>query len=289
MLRVWVEDRLVPAEEAVVSAYDRGFRSGEGVFETLRAYGEHVFRLSEHLERARAGARELGFDPGPTAHLAEAVRTTAAANLEELGGEDSAVRLTVSAGRVDPHSPIPGHPVGAPTLVVTSHPLAPAPTGMTAAAVPLARELPHVKAVSYLIAVMARRQARALGADEALLLDGDGRILEGASTNVFAVLGDELVTPPADAGLLAGVTRAVVLERARAEGLALAERRFDVQELLGAREAFLTSTTRELVPLTAVDRLPLGTGRAGPVTRHLQEAYAVEVARERREAAAEGP
>jgi branched-chain amino acid aminotransferase len=281
MLQVWIDDELVPADRAMVSVYDRGFRTGEGVFETLRAYGDHVFRLPAHLERARAGARELGFDPGPPERLARAVRATATANLEALAGEDSALRLTVSAGRIDPESPIPGGKVGPATVAVTSHRIAPPPTHATAATVPLARELPHVKALSHLIAMMARRQARDVGADEALLTDAEGRVLEGAGSNVFAVVRGRLVTAPADAGLLAGVTRAVVLELARAAGIDVAERRLDVSELAGADEAFLTSTTRELVPLRALDGRTIGSGSAGTVTRRLQEAYAAEVARER--------
>jgi branched-chain amino acid aminotransferase len=281
MLQVWIDDELVPADRAMVSVYDRGFRTGEGVFETLRAYSDHVFRLAAHLERARAGARELGFDPGETRRLERAVRTTATANLDALGGQDSALRLTISAGRIDPESPIPGRPVGPATVAVTSHRLAPAPTHATAATVPLARELPHVKALSYLVAMTARRQARQLGADEALLTDGEGRVLEGAGSNVFAVIRGQLVTPPADAGLLAGVTRAVVLELARSEGIEVAERRFGTAELAAADEAFLTSTLRELVPLRALDGQPIGPEGAGPVTRRLADAYRDEVARER--------
>lgn len=281
MLQVWIDDELVLADRAMVSVYDRGFRTGEGVFETLRAYGSHVFRLAAHLERALAGAQELGFDPGARERLGRAVRTTAEANLDAFGGEDSALRLTISAGRIDPESPIPGRPVGAATVAVTSHRLAPPSAGAEAATVPLARELPHVKALSYLVAMTARRQARELGADEALLTDGEGRVLEGAGSNVFAVVRGQLVTPPADDGLLAGVTRAVVLELAGAEGFDVAERRLTIAELTAADEAFLTSTTRELVPLRALDGRAIGSEGPGPVTRRLQEAYTAEIARER--------
>ena len=282
MLQVWVDGRLVPADQAVVSVYDRGFRTGEGVFETLRAYGQHVFRLAAHLERARAGAEELGFDPGPTDRLAEAVRATAAANHEALQGADSALRLTISAGLIDPESPVPGRGVGPPTVVVTSHPLAASTEEASAVTVPLARELPHVKAVSYLVAVTAKRRARDLGADEALLTDGHGHVLEGATSNVFAVVEGTLITPPTGAGLLAGVTRAVVLELAEGLGVPSEERPLTLEELLRADEAFLTSTTRELVALTEVDGRAFGTGA---LLGHLRQAYAEEVARERAEEA----
>ena len=281
-LWVWVDGTLVPADAAVVSVYDRGFRTGEGVFETLRAYGGHVFRLDAHLRRARAGAAELGFDPGPATRLVAAVQQTTDRNLAAFDGADTAVRLTISAGAVEPDSPIPGRPTGTPTVVVTSHPLAPARTSMTAVSVDLARELPHVKAVSYLVAVMARRQAAQRGADEALLTDGAGRVFEGASSNLFVVRDGEVLTPPSDGGLLAGVTRQVVLELAEDAGLGVTERSLDLAEVHGAQEAFLTSTTRELVPLVAVDGRPLGTGAGpGPVTAQLQRAYVDEVRRER--------
>ena len=284
MLQVWVNGRLVPADQAVVSVYDRGFRTGEGVFETLRAYGRHVFRLAAHLERARAGAEELGFDPGPTDQLAEAVRATAAANHAAFDGADSALRLTISSGLIDPESPIPGRGVGPPTVVVTSHPLAPSAGQATAVTVPLARELPHVKAVSYLVAVTAKRRARELGADEALLTDGQGHVLEGATSNVFAVVDGTVVTPPTVAGLLAGVTRAVVLELTERLGVPAQERSLALDELLEADEAFLTSTTRELVALTEVDGRRIGASGAGALLGRLREAYAEEVARERADA-----
>lgn len=280
-LTAYVDGELVPADRATVSVYDRGFRTGEGVFETLRAHGTAVFRLEDHLRRAAAGAHELGFDPGPLDGLAAAVEATARANVEVLG-DDSALRLTVSAGRIDPDSPIPGRPEGAPTVVVTSHPLAPVPSSVAAVSVPLARELPHVKAVSYLVAVTARRQAAERGAGEALLTDPTGHVLEGAASNLFVVTGGRLVTPPRGAGLLAGVTRQVVLELAAREGIAVEERPLLLREVLAADEAFLTSTTRGLVPLRAVDDAPLPTGDGpGPVTTRLRRAYAEEVEHDR--------
>lgn len=283
-LLAWVDGRLVPTAAATVSVHDRGFRGGEGVFETLRAYGDHPFRLSAHVRRAAEGAAELGFhlDQG---RLADACRTTAVANLDAHGGADSVVRLTASAGRIDPDSPFPGVPVGEPTVVVTSHPLRPDPAvwerGVSAVTVPLARELPHVKAVSYLVSLTARRRAREAGAHEALLTTPDARVLEAAAANVFAVVDGGLVTPPVREGLLAGVTRGVVLEVAARLGLPVDERPLPVTELAAADEALLTATTREVVPLVTVDGRPVGDGRPGPVTGRLHEGYRAEVARER--------
>lgn len=282
-LQVWVDGALVPASGAYVSVYDRGFRGGEGVFETMRAYGDHAFRLEAHVERAVAGAAELGFALDP-AVLRRAVVATAAANLPLVDGADTAVRLTTSAGPIDPDSLFPGVPEGHPTIVVTSHRLRPPRTaGSRAITVPLARELPHVKAVSYLVALTARRRAREEGADEALLTTGDGRVLEGSSSNVFAVVGGRLVTPPLREGLLAGVTRSVVLEVAGRLELAVEERPLTITELAGADEAFLTATTREVIPLTGLDGSAIGPGDPGPLTAAIHAGYRDEVARERAE------
>lgn len=280
-LVAFVDGRLVPAADATVSVYDRGFRSGEGVFETLRAYGDHVFRLDAHLARARAGADELGFDAGDADALASAVTRTARANLDAFRGGDQAVRLTISAGQIDPLSPFPGTAVGAPTVVVTSHRLRePDAPGATAVTVPLARELPHVKAVSYLVAVTARRRARERGADEAVLTTPGGDVLEGSSSNLFAVIDGRLTTPPLSAGVLAGVTRGVVEVVAARLGLPFDERSLSVRELAGADEALLTATTREVVPLIALDDRPIADARPGPITRRVQAGYRDEVARE---------
>jgi len=283
-LMAWVDDGLVAATEASVSVYDRGFRGGEGVFETLRAYGNHPFRLTAHARRAVTGAADLGFVLRE-AVLTDAIRATVTANLDTLAGADSVVRLTASAGPIDPESPFPGTPVGEPTVVVTSQRLAVdtriQTDGVSAATVPLARELPHVKAVSYLVALTARRRAREQGADEALFTTADGRVLEAAAANVFAVVGGRVVTPPLAQALLAGVTRGVVLELARAHELPIDERPLELAELAGCDEAFLTATTREVMPLVEVDRAPVGDGLPGPVTRSLQAAYRDEVARER--------
>lgn len=284
MLQVWVGDGLVPADEAVVSVYDRGFRSGEGVFETLRAYGVHPFRLAAHLDRATAGAHALGFDLPARDLLEEAVRTTASANIDHHAGHDSAVRLTLTPGVLDPEAALGAPAAGHPTVVVTSHPLADdaaaARDGVEATAVPWSRELPDVKSVSYLSAAQARRRARELGVHEALLTDTTGHVLEGSFSNVFAVRRGRLRTPPTSAGILAGVTRGVVLEVAAALGLPVDEEPLTLEELVRADEAFLTASTRELIPLVRVTGRTVGDGRPGPVTAALHEGYRDEVRRE---------
>lgn len=274
-MQAWVDGELVPLERASVHVLDQGFRTGEGVFETLRAYGRHPFRLGRHLDRAAAGATRLGFEIPSSDELARAVRATVDANAHH--GDDLAVRLTVTPGPLDPYAPWPMSSLGQPTVVVTAHALRLSPRlyaqGVRAVTVPWVREVPDVKSVSYLTASMARRRARALGADEALLGDGAGHVLEGASSNVFAVVEGRLVTPPLDAGLLAGVTRGTVLELARAHDLPVAEVPLTRAEVDAAQEVFLTASTREVVPVVQVDDTVIGDGEPGPVSRRLLDAY----------------
>lgn len=274
-MTAWVDGELVPLERASVSVLDQGFRTGEGVFETMRAYGRHVFRLGPHLDRAATGAVRLGFEVPPQDQLAAAVQATVDANAEVA--PDLAVRLTVTPGPLDPYAPWPMSPLGQPTVVVTAHALRPSPAmyehGVRAITVPWQRELADVKSVSHLSATMARRQARALGADEALLCDRDDHVAEGASSNVFAVSGARLLTPPLGPGLLAGVTRATVLELADELGVEVDRAPLPLAVLYAADEVFLTASTRELVPVVRVDETAVADGRPGALTRRLHAAY----------------
>ena len=278
----WVDTGLVPLAEARVSVLDQGFRTGEGVFETLRAYDGHPFRLGAHLDRAADGARRLGFALPERYQVERAVQATIDANRGLA--RDLAVRVTVTPGPLDPSTPWPPVSTGHPTLVVTAHALHDRPhdhDGVTAVTVGWGREVAEVKAVSYLASTLARRAAAQAGADEALLTDGRGNVVEGATSNVFAITGDRLRTPPTDGGLLAGVTRATVLELGPGAGLLVEEAPLTAATLQGADEAFLTASTREVVPLVRVDGTAVGDGRPGPVTARLQAAYRTAVERER--------
>lgn len=282
-LQAWVDGALVPLRDATVSVLDQGFRTGEGVFETMRAYDGHVFRLSAHLRRAADGAQRLGFTLPGIEDLARAVQATVAANAAHVS--NLAVRLTVTPGPMEPDSPWPLRPTGRPTIVITAHVLGPdthaTAEGVRAVTVPWMRELGDVKAVSYLASSLARQVARDAGADEALLTDGDGgHVVEGAASNVFAVGDGIVVTPPLDGGILPGVTRATVMEVAPAIGVRVVEAPLPVTDLLSADEVFVTATTREVVPVVRVDDTVIGTGRPGPVTLALLDAYRREVARE---------
>ena len=298
-----VNGDLVPADEATVSVRDRGFMYGDAAFETLRAYGGRAFEWDAHADRLRRTCEALAIDHGLSdADLRGRLRETLAAN--DL--DDAYLKLSITRG-VQPGKLSPG-PVAEPTVVVIAAPL---PRGGRAdrsgesvwddaatAAVVETRRIPdaalpaHAKTHNYLNGILARLELREGGEtgkmgetsetpDEALLLDGEGNLAEGATSNLFFVRDGVLCTPSLDGPVLPGITRRVVLELADSAGIPTEEASYRPADLLAADEAFLTNSTWELRPLEAVvegdERTELG---GGSVTDRLAEAFDLRVERE---------
>jgi branched-chain amino acid aminotransferase len=279
-----VDGQIVPADEARVSVLDNGFTFGDGVYETLRTYAGRPFRLDRHLERLRGSAARLGIalalGDGELTRRLEALLARAA-------NPESYIRLIVTRGVGDISYNFDR--VKGPTVVMAVKPFPAYPEhhfrdGVDAIVSSIRRNHPQaldpaIKSCNLLNNILAVREAQARGVGEAILLNQAGDVAEGASTNVFAVRAGALVTPPLDAGILAGITRDVVIELGRRRGLDVREERLALSALLGADEAFLTSTTRELAPLRSVDGRPIGSGRPGPTTLALLSAFRAEAAR----------
>lgn len=261
-MKAWLDGQLVDEEAAHVSAFDHGFLLGDGVFETLRVYAGEPFALDEHLARLRASAGVMGI-PVPD-DLEAAAHEVLRAN--ELG--EARMRITLTSGG-GPAGLARG--AGSPTALVVTLPLTPWPPVSTAIVSRFRRDehnpLAGVKTTSLAQSVIALAEARDAGADEALVLNVAGNLCEATTANVFLVKDEVAATPPLDAGCLAGITRAHVLE------LGAEERTISPDDLLQADEAFLTSSTREVQPLVAIDGRPVGTREPGPVTRRLADAY----------------
>lgn len=262
-MKVWLDGALVAEEAVRVPVSDHGFLLGDGVFETLRVYRGEPFALAEHLARLRHGLEALRI-PAPAADLEAAAREVLSAN--DLG--DARMRITVTSG---PGPPGLARGTGPPTVLIVAAPLTPWPPTSTAVVSRQRRDerspLAGVKTTSLAESVIAAAEARAAGADEALLLNTAGHLCEATTANVFVVREGVAATPPSDSGCLPGITRAHVLE------LGAVEERLTPADLTRAEEAFLTSSTRELQPLVAIDRRPVGGGEPGPVTRRLAAAY----------------
>ncbi len=274
--QVWLDGRLLDQAEASIAIGDRGFLLGDGLFETMRAYAGRVFRLGAHLRRLRAGAERVGI-PLPDG-LEQAVLATVAANDAAPPG-DVAVRLTVTRG--DAGNGLLPADLPPSTARVTARPYRADPAwyergliaGIARGRLDEHSATAGLKRLGYLEAIVARREAAAAGYQDALFLDTAGHLAEGAASNIFVVVGGVLLTPPLSCGVLPGITRAAVLELARARGLEAREEPLDPAVLADAGEAFLTSSLRELVPLVGVDDAPIGDGRPGPVTLELLSEY----------------
>jgi branched-chain amino acid aminotransferase len=273
-----VNGDIFPAGEARVSVLDNGFTFGDSVYEVLRTYGGRPFEATRHLRRLRASARRLGIAiPATDSDLLAQVH----ALLDRAANRESYVRVIVTRGVGD--SSYDFDAVVGPTVVMIVKELVPHPErhyseGIRVAAVDVRRNHPRtvdpgIKSSNLLNNILAVREARDRGAEEPVLMNLEGQVAEGASTNVFLVKGGVLRTPPLDAGILPGITREVVCELALRLGIACRQEPLQLEDLLGADEAFLTSTTRDVVPVRQVDDTVVGEDAPGPLTRRLMEAF----------------
>ncbi|HXK09424.1 MAG TPA: aminotransferase class IV [Vicinamibacteria bacterium] len=269
---------VVPAEEARVSVLDNGFAFGDSVYEVLRTYGGLAFEPGRHFRRLRASAARLGITvPADDAGLLAQVDGL----LARAGEGESYIRIVVSRGVGDCSYNF--ERVEGPTVVMIQKTLGPYPAthyeeGVKVAAVGVRRNHPRaldpaIKSSNLLNNILAVREAQSRGADEPVLLNHEGFLAEGASTNVFLARGATLFTPPLTAGILAGITREVVLELVPGLGIPCREEPLHLDDLLAADEAFMTSTTREVVPVRQVDATRIGTGKPGPLTRRAMAAF----------------
>ena len=278
----YVNGRYVPHAQARVSIDDRAFVFGDGVYEVCEVRGGALIDAPRHLARLSRSLAALCIDPPlAEAALARVMREVIARNRVR----DGLVYLQVSRGAARRDH---GFPAAArPGLVVTAKSLDPRLNAARAEAgvrVVTARDerwaRPFVKTLQLLPNVLAKQAAREAGAFETWFLDADGRVTEGASSNAWIVTGDgALVTRQTDATILAGVTRATLIDAAAALGLRFEERPFALAEAFDAREAFLSSATTIALPVVAIDGRRIGEGRPGPIARALRESFHAHAAR----------
>ena len=288
---VWVDGALLPAGALHLSAFDRGFQLGDGVFETLRARAGHPTELAEHLARLRRSASglDIGLPASIEADLARGIAELLAA--EGMAGPDgdASVRITVSRGAVTSRGLLPAGAT-TPTVVIQAWPVSPPPAGHLEVGLHLAAStvrrdpdnpLAAFKTTSRADYVFARLEARRAGADDALFLTIDGRLSEATSANVFLVRGEQLATPALDCAILPGTTRTWILRWALDVGLRPFEGSLSPADLAAADEAFLCSSVAGILPVTRFDGVPIGSGRPGPWTaraRDAREAFIAGVA-----------
>lgn len=272
---IWLNGRLVLREQAHIDPADRGLLLADGLFETLRTYRGHVFKLEEHLQRMAEGAAELAIPlPLDAPSIADAVRETLEAN--QLSTADAAIRITLTRGPGQRGLLPPEDP--RPTMIVSAAPYQ-APSsldGFIAVTAKRARRneksiTARIKTLCYLDNVIAQVEAEAAGADEAIMLNNQDAIACGGRSNLFAVIDGTLRTPGIEDGALPGITRHAVLALCSADGAPLLEGPIARLELLAATEMFVTNSLIGIMPVRRIDNgeLPIG-----PVTKRLAEAYA---------------
>ena len=271
-----IDGQSTPAAEANISVLDHGLLYGDGVFEGLRFYASRIFRCSEHLVRLKNSATAIGLVlPMSEQEMADAMNEA----IDRSGQADGYIRLVVTRGTgplgidsstcrnpktiviVDELALVPEETVkqGAKVIIASTRRLSPDQVD------------PRVKSLNYLNNIMARNEANAAGADEAILLNDRGRIAEGSGDNVFVVQQGELKTPPTTEGALEGITRGAIIELAQACNIPVSESPLTPFDLATADECFLTGTGAELIPVKYVGQTQLNDER--PVFDKLQSEF----------------
>lgn len=285
---VYVNGVITAADVAMVPVFDHGFLYGEGVYETLRTYRREPFLFAEHMARLRRSAGMIAL-PVPLSddEMAGEVAKTMTACPRTGAENDLYIRILLTRGVGDlTYNP---SATPKPTLVIITKPLPGFPAaqytdGIRVALVGVRRNHPdalnpQIKSNNLLNNAMAMQEAFRMGADEALMRNHDGFVVECSQCNFFIVSGGVLQTPPLGDGLLPGITRQFVIGIARTLGIAVEETGILPVAAQSADEAFVTGTTREITPVTTIDDAPIGGGKPGPVTLSLMTAFRAKVTR----------
>jgi D-alanine transaminase len=264
---------IIPKDRAAISPNDRGFLFADGVYEVMRSYAGRLFRPDEHLARL---AHSLEVVRVPFTDMA-GLRTVAVDLLErnELGSSDATVLVQITRGVSPRMVAVPREPL-LPTVYVETSRLEPSGRGSAGVSIITVPDIRwsrcDIKAIGLLPNVLARMQAAEAGAAEAVFVR-DGMVTEGTHTNLFAVRSGTVLTHAADNYILPGITRSVVLELCRANGIPVAESAITEEQLLTMDELFLSATTAEVTPVVSVNSRPVANGRPGPITLRLQTAF----------------
>ena len=276
--KIWIDDKLVDADQAKVSVFDHGLLYGDGVFEGIRVYGSRIFEFDAHLERLYKSAKVIRLEiPLDKAELADAVEQTVKAN----NIADGYIRLIITRGVGDlglnpflcrnaqviivadqiQLYPEELYEKGLKVIsssTVRSHPLS----------IP-----PQVKSLNYLNNILAKIEAIDSGAGEAIMFNHEGYVAEASADNVFIVRDGNLYTPPSYAGLLEGITRGIVMRLAIQTGIKVIEREITRADLYTCDEFFLTGTGAEVIGVVEIDNRKIGDGKPGEMTKMLRKKF----------------
>ncbi|MCW4022630.1 MAG: branched-chain-amino-acid transaminase [archaeon] len=278
-LLIYIDGKYYPKSEAKVSVYDHGLLYGDGVFEGIRAYNGVVFQLKEHIDRLYRSAHPIFLKiPLTKEEMAEAVLET----MRKNNLKDAYIRLVVTRGVGD----LGLDPRKCPkaTIIIITEPklqlhapeklekgICTTITWVRRNSVDSATH--EMKSLNYLNSILGKIEANNIGADEAICLDKAGYVCEGVGENLFMVINDKLLTPCLSSGALNGITRALVIKLAKDLGIEVIQRNITPNELFTADEVFFTGTAAEIAPISCVNGRMIGSGKMGPVTKRILEAF----------------
>lgn len=278
-MKVWLNGQFVPEEEAKISVFDHGLLYGDGVFEGIRAYDGYVFKLDRHIDRLYDSAKAIALEiPLTKEQMTEAVLETLRVNKLR----SSYIRPIVTRGPGD-LGVDPRRCHGKPSVIIivkewkSLYGEELSRRGLRAIVASTRARPPdslsqNIKSLNYLSNIMAKIEANHVGADEAIMLDGNGFVAEGTADNVFIVKGRKLFVPPTVTNL-PGITRETVIELALEEKIPVREEFFGVSALYMADECFITGTAAEIAPVVEIDGRKIGAGTPGPITNTLRERF----------------
>lgn len=283
MQKIWINGKLVISDKAKISVFDRGFMYGDGAFETMRSYAGKVFKLDRHIDRLLVALKALRIEHKYSKeYLCGAIYKALKVN----GLSSAYIKLVVTRG--EGRFGISYKDKFSPNTIITAKDFSGYPgwmfdMGVSANITGVQNEqsvMSGIKTLNYLPYIMARFDAKDRGSDEAILTNTKGFITEAATSNIFIVKKNKLVTPSIGSGILPGISRGVVIEIAKKLKMSVKERLVSRTELFSADELFLTNSLAEVLPVTKVDSKPVGSGIVGPITKLLHISYQKEVIRE---------
>jgi len=292
--RININGVITPPNDARISVLDHGLLFGDSVYETMRTYGGKPFLFSRHFARLERSARAIDLKlPWSKAQTSEEIMRTVLFPLQGewvpsspqgVRADELRIRLVITRGVGELAPDI--ETCTDPTAIIIVVPLAPVPewvyehgVDVMISSVRRSERFADIKSGSLIHQVLARREAKLKHAYEAILLTADDRLSDGITSNIYMVRNGRLLTPGHDAGIVEGITRGVLLDLALDMSLQVVEGLFDVAEIAEADEMFLTSSTREVVPIARVDGNAVGSGKPGPVTLMLLREYRAATAR----------
>jgi branched-chain amino acid aminotransferase len=275
---VWLDGKWFDRDTATISVYDHGLLYGDGVFEGIRIYGGRIFKLDEHLSRLYDSAHAIWLTiPMPKQEMAAITEE----GVRRSGIKEGYIRHVITRGvgdlGLDPRKcPRPSIVIITDTIRLWPEEVYETGLKVVTAGTPIPQReslSPRVKSLNYLAHILAKIEGIQAGADEVIMLDSSGTVAEGSGQNVFVVKNRRIVTPPAYAGILRGVTRDVVMDLAREAGYEIVEALINRYDIYTADEAFFTGTASEVVGIRQLDGRLIGSGKPGPVTRDLRNRF----------------